>query len=797
MKFRQQNTALGLDVGQSFARLVQLKRSGKKFTIERAEELNIEAEGILDEEELYSESGLGKWLKERKLDNQPICLGIPQYLCTTRNVNDFMANAKLEQLEQMVQFETTQLAGLSEETFLSDYQRMTPAYGIEAPIIIGFGREAGSDELAAKCAKVPIKLADFAMGSFALANAFCYLHPEELEKDAPQVIIDLGTENSTIVIMVHGNVVYTGSMMFGGKRYTQVLAATMECSEAEAEKLKQDYVPDWEDSESPYIFATRQLETELRTSIDNWRSSEIEALADLEIAKMWLCGGAARTIGLAEHLQRIYGCPVELLGPTISRQAAAKKDAASKDDKKSKADKKAEAKKEAAKAPEKQPEENKQPISVVSTAEEPPAEAPEKAKLVVNSPEEPPPAQEEVPEGISSVFSSIKLKVRVPTEDDSADADGEGQDTPPPLEIAEGQPEEQSAPSLPKLIKVTMPVADDEPSAEPTDAPADDSKDAPKEAAPQLDLSKVQKPKVKATESPDIAPEFTLAFGLALQTTGSAAYPISLAPRLRRWQIQREERLKYLVMAVFFLFATIAGSMVFADFWIGQHIEELNEGMDELRECDKIVPKLDTAMSQIEHQQKLLLPFVELGSRSKTFMEALTVVNESKGPRDWCFYFADQYSYAEQNAPKVDEEAKKETRPAMGGDMFGMPVVAPDPEKKPDIKDEQKVVLDTMPLLTSMVMAGFTPVVNSKRYAGVVQLQSKLRASKFFTEGVDTMEVDWQGNGVNLSTGWNQYLKSQRQQFGEFTEFKLSLPLANKQVDIPTQKEQPKNTKKK
>ena len=43
MKFRQQNTTLGLDVGQSYARLVKLKRAGKKFTVERAEELNITA----------------------------------------------------------------------------------------------------------------------------------------------------------------------------------------------------------------------------------------------------------------------------------------------------------------------------------------------------------------------------------------------------------------------------------------------------------------------------------------------------------------------------------------------------------------------------------------------------------------------------------------------------------------------------------------------------------------------------------------------------------------------------------
>lgn len=767
MKFKQQNTALGLDVGQSYARLIKLKRSGKKFTVERAEELNIEAEGILDETELFSESGIGKWLKEKKLDNMPVCLGLPQYLCTTRTVNDFKANAKQEQLEQMVQFETTQLAGLSEETFISDYQKMTPAYGVEAPIIIGFGREAGSEEMAEKCAKIPIKLGDLAMGSFAIANAFCYLHPEELESDAVQVIIDLGTENSTIVIIVHGNVVYTGSMMFGGKRFTQVLAATMECTEAEAEKLKQDYVPDWDDNESPYIFATRQLETELRTSIDNWRSGEIQALADLEISKMWLCGGAARTIGLAEHLQRIYGCPVELLGPSINSSAkSSKKDSPAKQKQDDKA-------KESTVKPE-----NQQPAPNSET-QAPPEDATPKESTSESTQA---PQDDEVPEGISNIFSSIKLKVNVPHQDEDANSLDEQQ---PPTESEASQ-----APLDMPTIKVTLPTPEEDASPAP-----EVEKQPPAQSA--IKLPKPTKTNVKATASLDIAPEFTLAFGLALQTTGSAAYPISLAPMLRRWQIQREDRLKYLILAAFFLFATIAGSMIAADLWMGTHIEELNEGMDELHECDKLVPKLDSSISQIEYQQQLLLPFVEIGGRAKTFMQALTVINQSKGERDWCFYFADQFSYEEHNVPEQKEDTKRPARPTMGGDMFGGSPIAPQKEQKPDPRDEQKVVLDSMPLLTSMVMAGYTPVEGNKRYAGVVQLQSKLRSSGFFNDQVDTMEVAWHGNGINLETGWNQYLKNQKGQLGEFTEFKLILPLAKKQVDIPPPKEQPKKAKKK
>ena len=140
MKFKSQNKTVGLDVGQSCARLVVLERKGRRLVITRAEEFSILGEGILDEQELYSETGLGKWLKEKKLDKEKLTLGLPQYLCTTRIVNDFALNVKQEAMEQMVNYETMQLAGLSEDTFLSDYQSMTPAYGIANPVLIGFCR---------------------------------------------------------------------------------------------------------------------------------------------------------------------------------------------------------------------------------------------------------------------------------------------------------------------------------------------------------------------------------------------------------------------------------------------------------------------------------------------------------------------------------------------------------------------------------------------------------------------------------------------------------------------------------
>ena len=124
--------------------------------------------------------------------------------------------------------------------------------------------------------------------------------------------------------------------------------------------------------------------------------------------------------------------------------------------------------------------------------------------------------------------------------------------------------------------------------------------------------------------------------------------------------------------------------------------------------------------------------------------------------------------------------------------MFGTPVIQPEPV---EAVDKNRVNIQTMPLLTSMVVGGYTPVTNNKRYAGVVRLQGKLRENPVFvSDKVDTLVEEWQGRGLHASLGWNQFLKPQRATIGEYTEYKLVLPLAEKLVDIP--KTAPKPSKK-
>jgi len=95
--------------------------------------LDARAEGIIDDVELRH--SVAEWLRQIGWASRELSLGLPQYLTTTQ-VSDFPPDVT-DGLDEMVAYETRQLAGLSEESFIHDYQVMGPRYGRKNPVLIG------------------------------------------------------------------------------------------------------------------------------------------------------------------------------------------------------------------------------------------------------------------------------------------------------------------------------------------------------------------------------------------------------------------------------------------------------------------------------------------------------------------------------------------------------------------------------------------------------------------------------------------------------------------------------------
>ena len=326
MQWKNPTSCLGLDIGQSEVKAILLERKGKNLLLSRKEILSIWGEGILDDKELYR--SVGAWLQEKKLHEFSCCAGLPQFL-TTPQISDFPPGIDADTLKTLVRNETAQLSGLSDESFIHDYQPLKPAFGRKNPVLIGICRESAVNEQTRKLREIQVNVQDMGMNGLAIVNAFFFLHPRERENAAIQLLLDLGSENSTLAIVAQGQVLYISSLMFGSRRFSKLLAQELNCSENEAEMRKITYKPDWSNPDCLFLSVVRQLENELKTAIEHWQQSELPEFQNRPVGKIWMTGGGARFWGLNAQLIRTYACPVEILGvktPSDSKAANASSD---------------------------------------------------------------------------------------------------------------------------------------------------------------------------------------------------------------------------------------------------------------------------------------------------------------------------------------------------------------------------------------------------------------------------------------------------------------------------------------
>ncbi len=307
---------VGLDVGQQTVKAVVLSRQGKCLRRDGVHLLNCRAEGLVDPEEVRAQ--LVHWLGERGLSKHDVVSALPQYVTTTQ-VTDFPPGAGTT-LGNMVAYETQQLAGLSEESFVHDFCPLEAGYGRENPVLIGICRSSVANEMSEQLLTSGVRLSDLGIPGVALASAYFDLHPEAAEQEDPQLLLDIGTESSILVVIARRQIVFMGSLLFGSHRYTQALARHLRCSEEEADRAKCQAHLNSADTESPIFRVTRQLENELRTALEQWRSQERTELAGKMFGRICVSGGGALLSGLADHLGRTYGCEGKVIGYSVGKE---------------------------------------------------------------------------------------------------------------------------------------------------------------------------------------------------------------------------------------------------------------------------------------------------------------------------------------------------------------------------------------------------------------------------------------------------------------------------------------------
>ncbi|MCJ8331567.1 MAG: pilus assembly protein PilM [Lentisphaeria bacterium] len=288
----------GLDIGQTNTKLVIVEKKGKNYVIKKALSFTNSDEGIIDETELLEH--LGSWLRENKLMKEELCIGIQQYMPMIQ-VSDFpqCSGAKLQ---EMVTYETHQLAGLSNDAFVEDFKSLKPDENSVNPVMIVVCREDAIDIRIDPLENSGGNIADICMDGEALESTF--LTVNKTSDTGVTLLIDIGTDNSTLTIMKDNQAIHFASFLYGSALFSESIAKHEGISSREADKLKlEGTVTD--NPDNPLTVAAGKFISELEISLDNWRSHS-EHTAALEIHEIFLTGGGSKLDGLDDYLSTHY-----------------------------------------------------------------------------------------------------------------------------------------------------------------------------------------------------------------------------------------------------------------------------------------------------------------------------------------------------------------------------------------------------------------------------------------------------------------------------------------------------------
>jgi type IV pilus assembly protein PilM len=316
-KFRRIRQLVGIDIGTATTKIVVLQKYKKEVAILHTIILNNREEDLYTEQEIAER--LTTILEDGNFDEEEVILGLPHHYGLTQLV-DFPAGSE-KKLPELVAYEARQIAGLSGEGFIDDYAPQEPFYHYKLPVNICLCRSILVHNRVKALENAQLNLADLTLEGIALANAFLYVEPEARNRNEVLMVLDIGAVNTTMALVMKGQVFYTASLPFGGDMFTDALAQHLQVSEEEAESVKYNSRILVSDLNSPLTATARAMSSEIQSALEQWKmQAQAEDDPDLKVAEIYLCGGGSLLSGIDEFFQTVYEAQVRRLTVTYQQE---------------------------------------------------------------------------------------------------------------------------------------------------------------------------------------------------------------------------------------------------------------------------------------------------------------------------------------------------------------------------------------------------------------------------------------------------------------------------------------------
>ena len=319
--FNAKKNLVGLDIGSSTIKLVELNKTSRGVTVTSAGIIDNPLFGLKDKSTPEAEQQLSESIEEscRKF-------GIKEKnatLATTEVIFDYLKFPVLDEkeLSRAVKLEAEQRISSDINEVVIDYKRLgvKDKNGQENILLVAVSKEMAQKrvEIVEKAGLNPLIMD---VEPLALLNCFISLVEEPLQENESIGVLNIGANLTNLGILSKESVPTVRNINFGADKFNSFISREAKVSWQEAEILKKDH-----EQLKQKINISQMMEkqtfsfvNEIQNSIDytRKRSNKVEeSQPRAEIKKIFLTGGGSLTPEIDSFLSKSLGIEISLWNP--------------------------------------------------------------------------------------------------------------------------------------------------------------------------------------------------------------------------------------------------------------------------------------------------------------------------------------------------------------------------------------------------------------------------------------------------------------------------------------------------
>jgi type IV pilus assembly protein PilM len=327
MMFRKSKSLIGLDIGSSAVKAIELSKSKKGYQITGFGYQSLGPDAVVDGAVMDTPAvaeAIKRAISTGKFKSKGIAAGVSGHSVIVKRV--VLPATNEQEVDASIRFDAEQYIPFGLTDVNMDYQVVGPSQG----------PELGTEVLLVAAKKDKIQNHANVIGmsgrtasvvdidAFALQNAFEANYA--VDDSATTALLNIGASLMNINITKGGIPLFIRDVSVGGNQYTDILQKELELGFQEAEDLKLGRSNGSEpEMVQPLLESiTDMLLMEVQKTFDFFK----ETYPAETITRVLISGGTSRTVGLAEKIETTFGYPTEVLNPMKAIGLGPKVDAA-------------------------------------------------------------------------------------------------------------------------------------------------------------------------------------------------------------------------------------------------------------------------------------------------------------------------------------------------------------------------------------------------------------------------------------------------------------------------------------